>query len=61
MGWKSLTFSAFQMLELGRPCSIVNMSSVASSIKGLKNRFAYGASKAAVIGLSRYRRKNYQT
>nr|WP_221301397.1 SDR family oxidoreductase [Pseudoxanthomonas broegbernensis] len=33
--------------------SIVNMSSVASSIKGVANRFAYGASKAAVIGLTK--------
>ncbi|HEY4443772.1 MAG TPA: SDR family oxidoreductase [Steroidobacteraceae bacterium] len=33
--------------------SIINMSSVASSIKGARNRFAYGASKAAVIGLTK--------
>jgi 2-keto-3-deoxy-L-fuconate dehydrogenase len=33
--------------------SIVNMSSVASSIKGVPNRFAYGATKAAVIGLTK--------
>jgi 2-keto-3-deoxy-L-fuconate dehydrogenase len=33
--------------------SIVNMSSVASSIKGVPNRFAYGTTKAAVIGLTR--------
>ncbi len=33
--------------------SIINMSSVASSIKGLPKRCAYGASKAAVIGLSK--------
>ena len=33
--------------------SIINMSSVASSIKGVANRFAYGATKAAVIGLSK--------
>jgi len=33
--------------------SIVNMSSVASSIKGVPNRFAYCASKAAVIGLTK--------
>jgi 2-keto-3-deoxy-L-fuconate dehydrogenase len=33
--------------------SIVNMSSVVSSIKGLPRRFAYGASKAAVIGLTK--------
>jgi len=39
---------------LGRGAgSIVNMSSVASSIKGVPNRFAYGATKAAVIGLTR--------
>jgi len=29
------------------------MSSIASSIKGLPNRLAYGASKAAVIGLTK--------
>jgi 2-keto-3-deoxy-L-fuconate dehydrogenase len=40
------------MLAQGRG-SIVNMSSVASSIKGVPNRFAYGATKAAVIGLTR--------
>lgn len=33
--------------------SIINMSSVCSSIKGLPNRFAYGASKAAVVGLTK--------
>lgn len=33
--------------------SIINMSSVASSVKGVPNRFAYGASKAAVIGLTK--------
>jgi 2-keto-3-deoxy-L-fuconate dehydrogenase len=33
--------------------SIVNMASAASSVKGVANRFAYGASKAAVIGLTR--------
>ncbi len=33
--------------------SIVNMSSVASSVKGLPNRFVYGASKAAVVGLTK--------
>lgn len=40
------------MLENGGG-SIINMSSVASSIKGVPNRFAYGASKAAVIGLTK--------
>ncbi len=33
--------------------SIINMASVCSSIKGLPNRFIYGASKAAVIGLTK--------
>jgi 2-keto-3-deoxy-L-fuconate dehydrogenase len=33
--------------------SIINMASVAGSIKGIPNRFAYGASKAAVIGLTK--------
>jgi 2-keto-3-deoxy-L-fuconate dehydrogenase len=33
--------------------SIVNMSSVASSVKGVPNRFVYGASKAAVVGLTK--------
>ena len=33
--------------------SIINMASVASSIRGLPNRFVYGASKAAVIGLTK--------
>ena len=33
--------------------SIINMASVASSIKGAQNRFVYGASKAAVIGMTK--------
>ena len=33
--------------------SIINMASVASSVKGVPNRFAYTASKAAVIGLTK--------
>lgn len=40
------------MLERGGG-SIINMSSVASSIKGVPNRFAYAASKAAVVGLTK--------
>ncbi len=33
--------------------SIINMASVCSSLKGLPNRFVYGASKAAVVGLTK--------
>ncbi len=33
--------------------SIINMASVCGSLKGLPNRFAYGASKAAVVGLTK--------
>ena len=40
------------MLERGKG-AIVNMSSAASSIKGIPNRFVYGATKAAVIGLTK--------
>ena len=41
-----------KMLEAGRG-SIINMASVCSSIKGLPNRFIYGTTKAAVIGLTK--------
>ena len=40
------------MLENGGG-SIINMSSVASSLKGVPNRFVYCASKAAVIGMTK--------
>ena len=40
------------MLERGAG-SIVNISSGASSVRGIPNRHAYGASKAAVIGLTK--------
>ena len=52
--------SMFQMVKAVLPKmlaqqngSIINMSSVVSSIKGAPNRFVYGASKAAVIGLTK--------
>lgn len=40
------------MLERGGG-SIVNIASVASSVKGVPNRYAYGTSKAAIIGLTK--------
>jgi 2-keto-3-deoxy-L-fuconate dehydrogenase len=40
------------MLAKGRG-SIVNISSGASSVRGIPNRYVYGASKAAVIGLTK--------
>jgi 2-keto-3-deoxy-L-fuconate dehydrogenase len=40
------------MLERGSG-SIINIASGASSVRGLPNRYAYGASKAAVIGLTK--------
>jgi 2-keto-3-deoxy-L-fuconate dehydrogenase len=40
------------MLEKGGG-SIVNVASAASSVRGIPNRYAYGASKAAVIGLTK--------
>lgn len=40
------------MLDAGGG-SIINMSSVVSSVKGVPNRFVYGATKAAVIGLTK--------
>jgi 2-keto-3-deoxy-L-fuconate dehydrogenase len=42
-----------KMLEHGQGASIINMASTASSIKGVPARCAYGATKAAVIGLTK--------
>ncbi len=55
-----LTIKAFlpAMLEAGGG-SIVNIASVAGSLAGVPNRFAYGASKAAVIGLTRSVAKDF--
>lgn len=45
--------AALPKLLSGGGGSIINMSSVASSIKGAPNRFVYGASKAAIIGMTK--------
>jgi Dehydrogenases with different specificities (related to short-chain alcohol dehydrogenases) len=41
--------------------SIINMSSVASSVKGVPNRCAYGITKAAVVGLTKSVAADYVT
>jgi len=48
------------MIAQGRG-SIINMASVASSVRGVPNRCAYSASKAAVIGLSKSIAADYVT
>jgi len=52
--------SMFRMISAFLPAmlaagggSIINMASVASSVKGIPGRFVYGASKAAVVGLTK--------
>ncbi len=48
------TIRAFLPAMLARERgSIINMASAASSVKGVPNRFVYGATKAAVIGLTK--------
>jgi 2-keto-3-deoxy-L-fuconate dehydrogenase len=42
-----------QKAHPGSSASIINMASTASSVKGVPNRFVYGATKAAVIGLTK--------
>jgi len=50
-----LTIRAFlpAMVAAGKGASIVNMSSVVSSLKAAPNRFVYAASKAGIIGLTK--------
>jgi len=47
--------------KTGHGASIVNMASIAGSLKGLPNRFVYGASKAAVVGLTKAVAADYVT
>lgn len=48
------------MLERGNG-SIINIASVCSSLRGLANRFIYGTSKAAVVGLTKQVAADYIT
>ena len=50
--WKTMSAVLPRMRADGGG-SIINMASVCSSIKGFPNRFLYGASKAAVIGMTK--------
>lgn len=50
--YRLIRLTLLAMLEKGGG-SIINMSSVASSLKGVPNRFVYCASKAAVIGMTK--------
>jgi 2-keto-3-deoxy-L-fuconate dehydrogenase len=42
-----------RLAQTGGTAAILNMASMASSVKGFPNRFAYGATKAAVIGMTK--------
>ena len=54
---KSMFYTCKACVHLWRekkvPGNIINIASVASSIKGATNRCAYGATKAAVLGLTK--------
>ena len=50
--YRTIKIALPPMLQAGRG-SIINMASVAGSIIGVANRFAYGASKGAVVGLTK--------
>ena len=50
--WRSIRAALPGMIQRGG-ASIVNMASACSSVKGAPNRFLYGTTKAAVIGLTK--------
>lgn len=50
--WKMMAAALPRMVDQGGG-SIINVASVCSSIKGLPNRFVYGTTKAAVIGMTK--------
>ena len=57
----NLTKAVQRTMLKARSGSIINMSSVASSIKGAPNRLIYGTTKAAVIGLTKAVATDYIT
>ncbi len=59
--WRAIRAFLPGMLERGRGGAIVNMASAASSVKGVANRFVYGTTKAAIIGLTRSVAADYVT
>lgn len=58
--WKMMVAALPGMVERGTG-SIINMSSAASSIIGAPNRFVYGTTKAAVIGMTKSVARDYVT
>jgi len=50
-----------KLARTGGTAAILNMASMASSVKGFPNRFAYGATKAAVIGMTKAIAADYVT
>jgi 2-keto-3-deoxy-L-fuconate dehydrogenase len=51
--WRTVRAVLPGMIARGRGGSIVNMASACSSVKGAPNRFLYGTTKAAVVGLTK--------
>ncbi len=50
-----------KLARTGGTAAILNMASMASSVKGFPNRFAYGTTKAAVIGMTKAIAADYVT
>ncbi|MBR0665888.1 SDR family oxidoreductase [Roseomonas hellenica] len=58
--WKAMQAALPGMLAKGGG-AIVNMASAAGSVKGVANRFVYGATKAAVVGMTKSVAADYVT
>ncbi len=58
--WKAMQAAIPGMLDRGGG-AIVNMASAAGSVKGVANRFVYGATKAAVVGMTKSVAADYVT